>query len=285
MALIALKADKAPPRGHWKIEELPWDQLDPSKVDADVLRVVKAASMVEYNAEDYAAYLCSVFHDDPEFQQQALAWGIEEVQHGKVLGLWAERVDPTFNHEAAFKMYRSKIVINTQAPKSIRGSRAGEMVARCMVETATSSYYTALGEATEEPVLKQICKNIATDEFRHYRMFYENLKKYLEKDKLTKWDRLRVALSRLLETEDDELSFAYYAANDGESTYNRAIHNREYSKRAYQYYAPKHIELSLGMIFKASGLKPHTRAFNLARKSFTWYLMRRVERNRQLKAA
>ena len=35
------------------------------------------------------------------------------------------------------------------AEASIRGSRTGELIARCMVETGTSSYYTALAEATQ----------------------------------------------------------------------------------------------------------------------------------------
>lgn len=279
---MTAQAPIIPQREHWKIEELPWHLLDPSKVDADVLKTAKAASMVEYNAQDYAAYLCSVFHDDPEFQQVARNWAVEEVQHGKVLGLWCERVDPTFNHEKAFKMYREKIVINTQAPKSVRGSRAGEMVARCMVETGTSSYYSALGEATQEPVLKAICEKIAADEFRHYKTFYDNLKRYLDKDKLNKFQRFAVALSRIAETEDDELAFAYYAANDGgEKPYDRKTYNREYVKRAYSYYQPRHIERGLAMVFKASGLKPHTPMFKLATKSALWYFNQRSERNRR----
>jgi len=269
-----------PAREHWKIEELPWHLLDPSKVDVDVLKVAKAASMVEYNAEDYAAYLCSVFHDDPEFQETAHAWATEEVQHGKVLGLWCERVDPTFNHEKAFKVYRQKIVINTQAPRSIRGSRAGEMVARCMVETGTSSYYSALGDATEEPVLKEICAKIAADEFRHYKTFYDNLRHYLGKDKLNTWQRLKVALSRIAESEDDELAFAYYAANDGVGPYDRKLYNREYARRAYSYYQPKHIERGLAMVFKASGLKPHTPVFNMATKTAVWFISQRAKQKR-----
>jgi len=270
------------PREHWHYErDIPWNLLDPSKVDADVLKVAKAASMVEYNAQDYGKYLCGVFHDDPEFQAAVHNWVSEEVQHGKALGVWCERVDPTFNHEKAFKMYREKIVINTDAQKSIRGSRAGEMVARCMVETGTSSYYSALGEATEEPVLKVICEKIAADEFRHYKTFYDNLRRYLDKDKLNKWQRLGVALSRIAESEDDELAFAYYAANDGgEKPYDRKIYNREYARRAYSYYQPKHIERGLAMVFKASGLKPHTPAFNIATKTAVWFMGRRAKQKR-----
>jgi rubrerythrin len=265
------------PRDHWRIEDLPWHLLDPSKVDADVLKVAKAASMVEYNAQDYGKYLCGVFHDDPEFQATVNNWVSEEVQHGKVLGLWCERVDPTFNHEKSFKMYREKIVINTDVKKSIRGSRVGEMVARCMVETGTSSYYSALGEATQEPVLKIICEKIAGDEFRHYKTFYDNLKRYLDKEKLNKFQRLMVAVGRVAETEDDELAFAYYAANDGVGEYDRKTYNREYSRRAYSYYQPQHIERGLAMLFKASGLKPHTPAFKLATKTACWYFGKRAQ--------
>jgi hypothetical protein len=178
-------------------------------------------------------------------------------------------------------MYREKIVINTVAPASIRGSRAGEMVARCMVETGTSSYYSALGEATQEPVLKEICAKIAADEFRHYKTFYDNLRRYLDKDKLNKFQRFKVAISRIAETEDDELAFAYYAANDGgEKPYDRKVYNREYSRRAYSYYQPQHIERAIAMVFKASGLKPHTRVFNFATKTANWYFDRRAGRKR-----
>lgn len=265
-----------PQHRHWRIADLPWDQFDASKVDADILKVIKAASMVEYNARDYAAYLCSVFADDPEMVAAAQHWAMEEVQHGEGLGAWAEHADPKFNHAAAFKKYSDKIKIDIGARASIRGSRAGEMVARCMVETGTSSYYTAVGDATEEPVLKQLCRNIAADEHRHYKMFYDHLRRYLDKDKLGTLGRLRVALGRIAESEDDELAYAYYAANDGMGAYDRKTYNREYARRAYSYYRPKHIERGLAMVFKASGLKPHTRVFDLATKAACWYFNNRA---------
>ena len=94
----------------------------------------------------------------------------------------------------------------------MRGSRAGELVARCIVETGTSSYYTALMEAADEPVLKEICRNIAADEHRHYKLFYDHLRRYLTAEKIGRWRRVAVAISRMRESEDDELSYAYFAA-------------------------------------------------------------------------
>ena len=72
---------------HWTLDDIPWDRFDPDKVDPEILKVAKAASMVEYNGGDYATYLCNVFADDPAFQAAAKAWAAEEVQHGLALGI------------------------------------------------------------------------------------------------------------------------------------------------------------------------------------------------------
>src|SRR3954451_9253426 len=198
---------------HWTLEDLPWDQIDRSKADAEILKIIKAAALVEYNGRDYATYLCNVFSDDPEFQQVAREWAVEEVQHGAVLGRWAELVDPAFSLEAAFKRFTDGYKIKLEATESIRGSRTGELIARCMVETGTSSYYTALGESTEEEVLKQVCRLIAADEYRHFKLFYDHMKRYLARENLSFPKRLRVAAGRIGESEDDELAFAYHCGN------------------------------------------------------------------------
>ena len=86
-------------------------------------------------------------------------------------------------------------------------------MSRCIVETGTSSYYSALKDAVEEPVLKEVCRNIAADEFRHYKLFYTYLLRYLEAERIGSFGRFWAAASRIRESEDDELAFAYYAAN------------------------------------------------------------------------
>ena len=53
----------------------------------------------------------------------------------------------------------------------MRGTRCGELIARCMVEVGTSSYYSALGDAAQEPVLREIFRRISADGLRHYKMF------------------------------------------------------------------------------------------------------------------
>ena len=264
---------------HWNYQDLPWDRIDRSKVDEDLLPLIKAAALVEFNANDYTAYLCNVFHDDPEFQQVAHDWAVEEVQHGRALGTWAALVDPGFDFDRAVERFRAGYRVPIDLNTSVRGSRSGELIARCMVETGTSSYYAAIGDSTEEPVLKEICRQIAADELRHYKIFYVHAKRYLEKERLSKARRVWVALSRIGETEDDELAYAYYAANAAEDApYERKVYNAAYMRRAYGCYRPKHLDRGIAMIFKACGLKPHTMTFNLATKAAWWFLENRSKR-------
>ena len=178
----------------WTLDDIPWARFDRSKVDPELLKIVKAAGLVEYNGGDYASYLCNVFHDDPSFQDAANAWAVEEVQHGKALGRWAQLADPSFDFEAAFTRFTDGYKLPLDAQASVRGSRTGELVARCIVEVGTSSYYSALGEATDEPVLRAICRHIAADEFRHYKLFYTHLKRYLEAERIGRLRRILVAL-------------------------------------------------------------------------------------------
>jgi hypothetical protein len=259
---------------HWTIEGLPWDKFDPSKVDPDKVKLAKAAALVEYNGHIYADYLCNVFRDDPEFCQVARDWAVEEVQHGEALGAWAQRVDPSWDFQAAVTRFREGYQVETSVDASRRGSRAGELVSRCIVETGTSSYYTALGDDTDEPVFKQICRHIAADELRHYKLFYDHLKRYLESEKLNWFQRLKVSLSRINETEDDELAYAYYAANYWTRPYQRSENYSEYTKLAYSYYKPQHLDRMVAMVFKASGLKPQGWLHSMASK-FAYSRMRK----------
>lgn len=239
---------------HWKIENLPWDSFDAGAVDIELLKIVKAASLVEYNASDYATYLTNVFPSDVEFQEAARHWAIEETQHGSALGAWAERADPTFNFKDAFARYTAGYRINVDADASIRGSQMGELIARCIVETGTSSYYTALADAAKEPVLKAICRNIAADELRHYKLFHDFLKRYMAAEELSRLSRLKIGLSRVQESEDDELAFAYFAANaPQDAVYDRATYSSAYLIRAYPLYRPDHVERVVAMVFRACG--------------------------------
>jgi rubrerythrin len=271
---------------HWQMDEVAWDQFDASKLDPDLIPLVKAAAMVERNGTDYAVYLARVFADDPAFRQAADNWAEEEVQHGNALGKWAMLADPSWDYQVAFARYRAGYHLPLEATRSVRGSRTGELIARCMVETGTSSYYSALAEASAEPVLRQICKHIAADEFRHYKLFYDHMRRYLTREGIGLPRRLAIALGRISESEDDELAFAWHCGNQPES--QRFEHRAciaAYMAPAMRLYRFRHIERGTGMILKAVGIRPRGRLSDLA-AWFAWRLLcwRRQHFTRQLVA-
>jgi len=264
--------------GSWTLCDIPWERFDPARVDPEIVRVVKAASLVEYNGAAYAHHLCRVFADDTAFQSSLRHWGEEEVQHGAALARWATLADPGFDFAAAFARFQAGFHIDFDSGRSRRGSRAGEMVARCIVETGTSSYYTAMAEAVDEPVLKAICHHIAADELRHYKLFYTHMRRYLVIDHLTKWRRIRLALGRLREAGDDELAYAYYAANETDRPYQRRRYARLYARGAMRVYRWHHVERAIAMVFKAAGLKPHGRLNLWLARGAWWVVRQRVAR-------
>jgi rubrerythrin len=266
---------------HWRIDEVAWDRFDRSKIDPGTVPLVKAAAMVERNGTDYAIYLNNVFHDDPDFRQAADYWSLEEVQHGDALGKWAMLADPNWDYEAAFDRYKAGFKIPVDATSSIRGSRTGELIARCMVETGTSSYYTALAEATKEPVLQQVCKLIAADEFRHFKLFYDHMKRYLGRERIGMLRRMRIAAGRITESEDDELAFAYHCGNEPESlAYDHKRCLAAYMGGAMSVYRFRHIERGMGMIFKAVGLPPRGRLSDISAR-LAWRLLQYRRRKTQ----
>ncbi len=263
---------------HWQLDDVAWDRFDPSQVDPALVPLVKAAAMVEKNGVDYAVYLNRVFHDDPDFKQASDNWAVEEVQHGDALGRWAMLADPSWDFDAAFQRYRNGYKLPLDVNTSIRGSRTGELIARCIVETGTSSYYTAVAEATHEPVLAEICRLIAADEYRHFKLFYDHLKRYLAREDLSILTRLRIAAGRVTETEDDELAYAYHCANESAGTaYDHERCIAAYMGRAISFYRFRHIERGMGMMLKAVGLPPRGKLSGMG-AALAWKLLQRRQR-------
>ncbi|HWU26432.1 MAG TPA: ferritin-like domain-containing protein [Rhizomicrobium sp.] len=265
----------------WTLDDIDWGKFDRTKVDPALVATVKGASLVEYNAPDYVTYLTRVFKDAGAQTLDHIArWGEEEVQHGRALARWAETADPTFDFAAAFARFRSgyhPAHFVSDNPNSVRGSRRGEMVARCVVESGTSSFYSAIRDESEEPVLKEIASRIAADEFRHYRLFLETLHEQDEPE-LPLWRKLIVAIGRLNESEDDELSYAYYCANVSQSEaagkpYDRAECSRAYYARVMTMYTRPHINKLVQMVAKACGADPQGALTGMA-SAIAWHAFR-----------
>lgn len=264
----------------WTLEDINWSKFDRSKVQPWLLTAVKASALVEFNAPDYVGYLKRVFKDgDPGTLAAIEQWGCEESQHGRALGRWAELADPNFKLHETFARFRTgyrPAHFLSANDTSVRGSRRGEMIARCVVESGTSSYYTAIRDACDEPVLKEIASRIASDEYRHYRLFFDTLNAQNEPD-LPFWRKFMIAAGRIGESDDDELSFAFYCAmvapeDEATEPYDRRKYARISFSAGTKIYRPHHIKKLAQMVAKVIGANPQGALARLA-SALTWRMI------------
>ncbi len=273
---------------HWTLDDIVWDSFDPSRVDPDLLATIKTAAMVEANASDYVTYLLNVFEGDDAFCDVVYQWGEEEKQHGAALGRWAQLADPSFNFEASLqRVQEDGYQLPLTETQSVRGSRQGELLARCLVESSTTSFYSAIKDSAEEPVLRQIAEFIASDEVSHYRLFRRHLVRHQETHKkISMLERIRVVIGRINESDDDEFAFAYFAtnlANEDGAVYDRAFCANAYQRNALGLYQRSHLEMGARMILRAFGFKSE----GVVSKTLVpvmWFVFRR-HRQKLIKAA
>lgn len=92
---------------------------------------------------------------------------------------------------------------------ALEPKRALELVARCVVETGTSSFYTMLAGVDREPVLTQLVSNIRTDEVRHYSHFYHYFLKYCERESPGRFAVFKTLLKRMAEVQSEDAFIAF----------------------------------------------------------------------------
>src|SRR5262249_12596866 len=111
--------------------------------------------------------------------------------------------------------------------------------------------------AVQPPEQRELPPPTPANEIRHYKLFYNNLTRCLERELIGFWSRLRVAVRRIAESEDDELAYAYYVANEAASPYERHRYSCAYAARAYALCRKHHVAHGVTLICKAVGLNPH----------------------------
>ncbi len=237
-------------RPRWSLHDIPWGAFRRELVDEETLHLVKAAGLVEHNAASYGRYLHGVFHDDAVFRAVIDRWVAEEEQHGAALRRWAEQADPTFDGGAALARFSDTVRLPEGASVSVRGSRLGELVARCTVEIGTATFYTALRESVVEPVLREICRRIAGDEARHYRLFLDHARRY--RSTRPRWRMLGVVLGRIADTGDDELAFAWHASG-ARGRYRRRRAGAAFHCASLRRYRATHIQRAARLAAQAAG--------------------------------
>ena len=200
--------DAAP---RWSLDHIDWSGIARARARDDPLLffLVTAASFVETGADLYAANLASHVDDPVAKRWLEHRWQFEELRHGRALRKYVETVWPELDWARGYADFMAEYSVHCTLD-ALDGSRALEMVARCVVEVGTSTYYTALLRYAPEPVLGGLVRRIRQDEVRHYNRFRGFFESYRRKERIGRLAVLRKLLARLAEAQDLD---AYVAFN------------------------------------------------------------------------
>jgi hypothetical protein len=216
--------------------------------DPDLLAILKTTALVESRADQYAEYLHSVFWPrDRRWREAIERWNSEERQHGALLRQLVAAADPLFDFDVAMRRYTDAVPYHVCDGHSVRGSIAGELVARCVVEALASTFYRALRDSLSTTVCGEALAALARDEARHYGMFVAMLREEQEgPHALGLWRRCWIGLRRMTELGDEQIIGAYVAVTaNGEIP---SVPSQRYAAALYPRYRLQHLLFAARLI-------------------------------------
>lgn len=245
----------------WSVDEISFDTIDRTLIcdNTELFYLLAAASFVEITSDLYTKNLIEFYRGNSEIENWlANYWEHEEVQHGAALKRYVETVWPEFDWDRAYQRFFEEYGRECTM-ENLAENRSLEMVARCVVETGTSSFYRTLSDASPEPVLKEITANISADEVRHYKHFYRYFLHYREHDQPSRVAILKQLWQRSagVKAEDAYIAFkhVFLERNPGETFTEDAYDKfrasfRRIGRAAFPY------EMAVKMILKPLDLSP-----------------------------
>lgn len=255
--LVGAHVDVRAVAPRWRLADIDFDGIDRSAISDDPLafKIVCLASFIETGSDLYTDNLIEYFARDAEVSRWLRqSWQPEEVQHGNALREYATRVWPEVDWKAKFDEFFAAYS-RTCTVSDLEPAHALELAARCMVETGTSTLYSALHNYAREPVLKDLAARIFADEVRHYKHFYYHFRRYQHQERHSRWRIGRTLLNRLSATRTGDGYYAYRQLWDGGRSNDARDFEAEYRAftRTFAAFVRRHgpREMSLRM-----GLKP-----------------------------
>ncbi len=219
--------------------------------DPGLLAILKTTALIESRADKYAQYLHAVFRRrDRRWRQAIERWNTEERLHGALLRELVSAADPAFDFDSAMHRYTTTVPYHACDGQSVRGSIAGELVARCVVEALASTFYRALRDSLTTSIPRAAFAALARDEARHYGMFVAMLREEQKgPDALGRWRRCWIGLRRMTELDDQQIIGAYVAACtaqvDSEPSW---LPSQQYAAALYPRYRLRHLLFAARLI-------------------------------------
>ncbi|MBL8299656.1 MAG: ferritin-like domain-containing protein [Rhodanobacteraceae bacterium] len=233
----------------WQATDFAYSQVVPRRYDDDLAYILRTTALVESRADQYGDYLRAVFATrGPHWRHAIDAWNREEREHGRALRRLCE-AQGEFAFEYAMTSYLAGVDYHACDGLSVRGSIAGELVARCVVEALASTFYRVLRDSCADETGRAVLHTLALDEARHYGMFRALLADEQQRAPLRGWQRIRVGLRRMLELSDDQILFAaWLVATTAPSHYCRRTTAARYGAALYPRYRFDHLLFAARLI-------------------------------------
>lgn len=198
---------------HWTLDWIDYSRIRLESVhdNVELFYLLTSASFIESGSETYTRNLVEHFEAYPPISDWLQhQWEPEELQHGRALKTYVQTVWPEFDWEAAYASFFSEYS-RLCTVEELEEERPLELVARCVVETGTATYYQTLRDLTGEPVLADLAEHIRIDEVQHYKHFYRYFKELNTERNLSRGRILGALKRRLTElrTSDSDIALRH----------------------------------------------------------------------------
>ncbi len=232
----AILACRHSPR--WRVEKVAYDRIDRRLVASheELFYLLASASFIETGSDMYTRNLAEHYADHPEvaawLREQ---WEREELQHGRALELYVKAVWPDFPWQRAYDGFFAEYA-GLCTMEALESNRALEMVARCVVETGTTTYYQTLRDLSPEPVLSELLGHIRADEVSHFKHFLAYFKQLQAARPMSRARVARVLYVRLqeLRESDSDVALRHVWAHKGTLFAAGAASFDDISQRIYR---------------------------------------------------
>lgn len=158
----------------WRVSDVPWDELEPSRVSPYWKQVVTEIARSELTTYDGTRQFMSRFGGDPDFAQWVALWFYEETKHPQVLMMWLQRLGVKLDDQ---------FLIRGRQSAPFAASWLGTLTLNVIAEVMAAEAYATLARHAPEPVLRHIALRIAADEARHAAHFFGYGRRLVERTK------------------------------------------------------------------------------------------------------
>ena len=248
----------------WRWQDIDFSHIRRERICNDDLMfyLLTAASFIEITADLYTSNLVEHYgRDSAASAWLSRQWEQEEVQHGHALRAYVRHVWPDFDWEAAYREFFAEYS-TVCTPEELEPGKAREMLARCVVETGTSTFYGMLNAYADEPVLKQLTRLIQRDEVSHYRAFRDFYARYNADDKLGRLQLIWTLFKRLREVRNEDSFIAFkhvYLARHPGQTFDPAVFDHYQRRARHDLFGP-HYPYRMAVRMVLSLLEPGRRS-------------------------